>query len=84
MLLLNLAVQLCCELFTDLAFDVRNVSRIWMGGRGFGDLGGKEIGEGGSEGRRGEGNFEVGSVLDGERMEREMGQSTVARLGIES
>ena len=65
-----------------------------MGGRGFGDLGGKDIGEGGSEGRRGEGNFKVRSVLDGEGMEREIGQSTaasscvaqstVARLGIES
>ena len=41
-----------------------------MGGRGFGDLGGKEIGEGGSEVRRGEGDIEVGSVLDGEGMER--------------
>ena len=36
-----------------------------MGGRVFGDLGGKEIEEGGSEGRRGEGDFEVGNVLDG-------------------
>ena len=65
-----------------------------MEGRGFGDLGGKEIGKSGSEGRRGEGDIEVGNVLDGEGMEREMGQSTVAsscvaqsttmRLGIES
>ena len=87
-------VQLCCELFIDLAFDVLNVTQIRMGGGGFGDLGGKEIREGGSEGRRGEGDFEVGSVLDGEGMERELGQSTaasscvaqstVARLGIES
>ena len=86
--------QLCCELFIDLAFDVLNVTQIRMGGRGFGDLGGKEIGEGGSEGRRGEGNFKVGSVLDGEGMEREIvqstmasscvAQSTAARLGIES
>ena len=44
-----------------------------MEGRGFGDLGGKDIGESGSEGRRGEGDIEVGNVLDGERMEREMG-----------
>ena len=66
-------VQLCCKLSTDLAFDVRNVTQIRMGGRGFGDLGGKDIGEGGSEGRRGEGNFKVRSVLDGEGMEREIG-----------
>ena len=44
-----------------------------MEGRGFGDLGGKDIRESGSEGRRGEGDIEVGNVLDGERMEREMG-----------
>ena len=65
-----------------------------MEGRGFGDLGGKEIRKSGSEGRRGEGDIEVGNVLDGEGMEREMGQSMVAsscvaqsttmRLGIES
>ena len=65
-----------------------------MEGRGFGDLGGKETEESGSKGRRGEGDIEVGNVLDGEGMEREMGQSTVAsscvaqsmtmRLGIES
>ena len=49
------------------------ITQIRMGGRGIGDLGGKEIGGGGSEVRRGEGNIEVGSVLDGEGMEREMG-----------
>ena len=48
----------------------RRGNQIWMGGRGFGDLRGKEIGEDGSEGRRGEGDIEVGSVLDGEGMER--------------
>ena len=34
-----------------------------MGGRGFRDLGGKEIGEGVSEVRRGEGNIQVGECV---------------------